>query len=120
MSWGWGFRLPVLSQGRIFVHNDCPRGRVFPPSSRVSRGGMVTDEIDSRIRPYLIYNTLDESKRAAKCNFFVALYPLSTQSNNKVHFEVQVIDFQKVPVVLSKCGAIAKESTFKIGHMRGL
>ena len=30
-----------------------------------------------------------------------------TQSYNEVLSEVQVIDFQKIPVALSECGAIA-------------
>ena len=36
------------------------------------------------------------------------------------HFDGHIKDFQKIPVVLSKCGAIAVESTFKIDDMRGL
>ena len=46
--------------------------------------------------------------------------PLPTQSCNKVHSEVHIIYFQKIPAVLSKCGAIAIESTFEIGDLRGL
>ena len=38
---------------------------------------------------------------------------------NKGHSEVQIICFHKIPVVLSKCGAIAKESTSKIVEVRG-
>ena len=52
--------------------------------------------------------------------FFECLIPLPTQSYNKVHSEVQVIYFQKIPVVLSKCGAIAIESTFEIGELKGV
>ena len=56
MSWGGAFDSLFGPRGRVFVHNDCPRGRILPPSSRVPgvcpRGlswGMVGDEIDSRI-----------------------------------------------------------------------
>ena len=53
--------------------------------------------------------------------FFECLIPRSyTKLNNKVHFEVQLVYFQKIPVVLSKCGAIAVESTLEIGDLRGL
>ena len=45
--------------------------------------------------------------RAARCKFLSAQYPFPTQSYNNVHSKVQVIYFQKIPVVLSKCGAIA-------------
>ena len=44
----------------------------------------------------------------------------STQSYNNVPSEVQVTNFQKMPVVLSKRGAIAIESAFKIDDLRGL
>ena len=41
-------------RGRVFVHNDCPRGRDFAPfklcSKGLSWGGMVLDEIDTCIR----------------------------------------------------------------------
>ena len=58
------------------------------------------------------------NRRAARCISLSALYPLLTQSYNKVHSEVQVIYFQKLSVVLSQCGAIAIESTFEIGDLR--
>ena len=38
---------------------------------------------------------------------------------NKVHSEVQVIYFQKILVVLPKCGAIAIESASEIGDLGG-
>ena len=73
MSRGGGaFDFLILFWGRVFLHNDCPWGRVLPPSSRVQRvspgrggGGLVLDEIDSCINfllkvestpaPYRIY-----------------------------------------------------------------
>ena len=51
---------------------------------------------------------------------FECLIPLPTQSYNNVHSGVQVIYFEKIPVVLSKCGAIAIESIFEIDDLRGL
>ena len=48
MSGGGAFEFLILSWGRVFVHNDCPRGRVLPPSNGVP-GRMVLDEIDSCI-----------------------------------------------------------------------
>ena len=51
---------------------------------------------------------------------FECLIPLPTQNYNNVHSEVQVIFFQKILVLLSKCGAIAIESIFQIGALRGL
>ena len=42
----------VCSEVRIFVHNDCPRGKVLLPSSRaqgLSGGGGGLDEIDTCI-----------------------------------------------------------------------
>ena len=49
-----GFWLPVLSEGKVFVHNDCPGGGGFLPSSNrvlgvCPKGGMVMDEIDTCI-----------------------------------------------------------------------
>ena len=54
--------------------------------------------------------------------FFECLIPPSYKSYNKDYSEVQVIYFQKTPVVLSlsKCGAIAIESTFEIGDLKVL
>ena len=46
--------------------------------------------------------------------------PRSTLSYNKVRLDVHVIDFQKIPVVLSKCDGIAIESTFEIGDVKSL
>ena len=57
MSREWGLCLPVLSQGRGFVHNDRPRGKAFALFRVISQGFMVLDEIHSCIirRTTLIY-----------------------------------------------------------------
>ena len=39
MSWGGAFDSLFCPEGRGFVHSDCPRGRVLPPSSRVPGRG---------------------------------------------------------------------------------
>ena len=44
----------VPGGGRVFVHNDCPRGTVFVPSSPLWGEGMATDEIDSHISQLLV------------------------------------------------------------------
>ena len=54
MSRGWGFDSLFCPEGRVFVRNDCPGGRVLLPSSRV-RGGLV--EIDPCIK-YRCYKNL--------------------------------------------------------------
>ena len=44
---GWAFDSLFCAQGRVFVHNDCPRGGGFLLPSRCVLGGMVMDEIDT-------------------------------------------------------------------------
>ena len=48
MSRGWGFWLPVLSQGEGFCTQWLSGGRVFAPFKSCP-GGMVLDEIDTCI-----------------------------------------------------------------------
>ena len=46
--------------------------------------------------------------------FFDSLIHLFTQSYNKIPSEVQVIDFQKIPVVLSNRGAYNPRRKYEI------
>ena len=55
MSRGGAFDSLFCPDGRVFVHNDCPGGWSFPPSSRVLwfvPGGMILDETDRCINVY--------------------------------------------------------------------
>ena len=47
------------------------------------------------------------NKSGAMQIFLSVEYRLSTRSYNKIYSEVQLIDLQKMPVLLSKCGAIS-------------
>ena len=49
MPRGWGFDSLFCPEGRVFVHNDYPGGRVLPPWSRASGAEMVLHEINSCI-----------------------------------------------------------------------
>ena len=48
-----------------------------------------------------------------------SLIPSFTQRYDIAHFHLHTKYFQEKPVVLSKCGAFATESTFKIDDLRG-
>ena len=54
MSRDGAFESLFCPEGMVFVHNDCPRGRGLPSSSRVPGfvlgGGIVLDEIDTCVR----------------------------------------------------------------------
>ena len=39
MSWGGAFDSLFCLEGRDFVYNDCPRGKVFSPFKSCLRGG---------------------------------------------------------------------------------
>ena len=52
MSRGGAFDSLLCAIGRIFVHNDCPQGRNFAPSSSVP-GGMDLNETDTCIMNWL-------------------------------------------------------------------
>ena len=50
MSLGGAFDSMFCLEGRVFVHNDCPEGRVFASFKACpGGGGMVLDEIDTCI-----------------------------------------------------------------------
>ena len=49
MSRGWAFDSLFCPERRVFVHNDCPGGRVFAPFKSCPGEGMVLDEIDTCI-----------------------------------------------------------------------
>ena len=49
--------------------------------------------------------------------FFECVIPPFYTKLQKVHSEVQVIDFQKIPVVLSKWDAVAIELTFEMSYV---
>ena len=58
---------------------------------------------------------------AKKCLNFKSDTPLlHTACYDIAHFDGHIKDFQKIPVVLSKCGAIGVEPTFYIDDLKGL